>query len=97
MAKIMGDLMINASSYDLIIVAGDFKIGDATVQHQQLLLMAGKGDFKLTPLVGVEVVTHLHDHKNTLARDARIEFINDGMQVSAIDVVNGKIIINAKY
>ncbi len=98
MAKIVNDILINPSTYDLTIGAnGDFVLGDSTLQHQQHLLLGGKGDYKLTPLVGVEIFKHLHDHSNTLARDARIEFINDGMKVNAINNSNGKINVDANY
>jgi hypothetical protein len=93
---IVNDVLIS-NDYDLLIANGDFVIGESTPQHQQLLLLAGKGDYKLTPLIGVDVFNHLHDHSPTLARDARIEFIKDGMQVQSIKNDNGKIIVDAKY
>jgi hypothetical protein len=92
----MIDVLIN-SGYDMQTANGDFVIGESTPQHQQLLLLAGKGDYKLTPLIGVDVFNHLHDHSPTLARDARIEFINDGMKVNRIKNDNGQIIVDAKY
>jgi hypothetical protein len=97
MANSVTDILIDATTYDLQIVAGDFKVGDSNTQHQQLILLAAKGDFKLSPLLGVDVFKHLHDHSNTLARDARVEFIKDGMQVRAINNVNGKITVDANY
>lgn len=91
------DILIDSNNYDLQIVAGDFKVGDSTTQHQQLILVAAKGDFKLSPLVGVDAFKHLHDHSNTLARDARVEFIKDGMQVRAINNLKGNITVDANY
>lgn len=91
------DILIDSTTYDLQIVAGDFKVGDSTTQHQQLILVAAKGDFKLSPLVGVDAFKHLHDHSNTLARDARVEFIKDGMQVRAINNLKGNITVDANY
>jgi hypothetical protein len=98
MAKVVNDILINPSTYDLVIGAnGDFKLGDGTVQHQQHILLAGKGDYKLTPLVGVNIFNHLHDHSLTLARDARIAFIADGMKVNSIKTINNKLEFNATY
>ncbi len=97
MANKVTDILIDATTYDLQIAAGDFKVDDSTTQHQQLILLAAKGDFKLNPLVGVDVFKHLHDRSDTLARDARVEFIKDGMQVKAINNVNGKITVDANY
>jgi hypothetical protein len=95
---IVQDILIDLGTYDLQISAtGDFVVGDSTVQHQQHLLLASKGDYKLTPLVGVDAFKHLHDHSNTLARDARIEFIKDGMQVRSIINKNASIKIDASY
>jgi hypothetical protein len=97
MAIKVTDILIDPITYDLQIVDGDFKVGDSTAQHQQLILLAGKGDFKLHPLEGVDAVKHLHDHSLTLARDTRVEFIKDGMTVKAIKNVNGKITVDANY
>lgn len=91
------DILIDPLTYDLMIVDNDLIVGDSTIQHQQMLLLAGKGDFKLSPLVGVDSFKHLHDHSSTLARDARVEFIKDGMVVRAIKNVNGKITVDANY
>jgi hypothetical protein len=96
-AKEVNDILIDTTNFDLIIVNGDFKIDDSTIQHQQHLLLAGKGDYKLSPLVGVDIFKHLHDHSQTLARDARVEFIKDGMKVRTINNVNGQIIVDASY
>lgn len=91
------DILLDNTTGDLVIVNGDLKIGDSAMQHQQLILLAAKGDFKVRPDMGVNVLNHLHDHTNTLARDTRVEFIKDGMQVTAINSVNGKITIDANY
>jgi hypothetical protein len=95
--KEVNDILLDTATYDLSIVGGDFKIGDSTIQHQHHLLLAGKGDYKLSPLVGVGIYNHLHDHSQTLARDARVEFIKDGMQVRTINNINGQIIVDASY
>lgn len=98
MVKEVIDILIDATSYDLIITAnGDFKVGDGTMQHQQHLLLAGKGDYKLLPMVGVDAFKNLHDSNSTLARDARIEFIKDGMNVRAVNNTNNNLIIDAHY
>lgn len=97
MANSVNDILIDPTTLDLQIVAGDFKVGDSTTQHQQLILLAAKGDFKLSPLLGVDVFKHLHDNSTTLARDTRVEFIKDGMQVHAINNVNGQITVDANY
>lgn len=97
MVKVVQDILINPTSYDLVIANGDFKVGDSTTQHQQHLLLAGKGAYVYSPMVGVDAMKHLHDQSNTLVRDARVEFIKDGMNVRAINNVNGKIIVDAHY
>jgi hypothetical protein len=92
-----GDILIDLTDYDLQIVNGDFKIGDATAQHQECLLLAGKGDYKCEPLIGVDVFKHLNDHSNTLNRDVRIEFVKDGMTVNSVNTLNNKLEIDASY
>lgn len=97
MRREVKDMLIDADSYDLIIANGDLKAGDSTFQHQQHLLMAAKGDYKLTPDIGVDAMSQLHSSSNTLARDARIEFIRDGMTVNKIYAENQNIIFDAYY
>lgn len=95
--KLVTDMLIEVQSFDLQIANGDFKVGDSTFQHQQHLLLAAKGDYKITPDVGVDAMSNLHSQNNTLARDARLEFIKDGMTVNQINTVNNQFIFDANY
>ena len=95
--KIVNDMLIDTQTMDLQIKDGDFVVGDSTFQHQQHLLLAAKGDYKYAPEVGVDAVSQLHSSNTTLARDARVQFIKDGMTVNAINIVNDKLIFDANY
>lgn len=37
----------------LVVVDGDFQIGNATAQHANIILNANKGELRLTPQVGI--------------------------------------------
>jgi hypothetical protein len=53
-----GDILLD-ENFDLAIVDGDFVIGDADEQIQQLILMATQGSFRQSPLTGVGIVNYL--------------------------------------
>jgi len=84
--------------YDLLIENGDLVVGESTHQHQDLLLLADKGEFKQFPTVGVGILRYLETYDtNDLAREIRTEFNRDGMTVSEIKFDGSKIDIKANY
>lgn len=94
----MTDLLLDEDG-DLKIVDGDFVIGESTAQHQNLLLIADKGEFKESPMRGVGVLRYLEDGTpDNLAREIRTEFTIDGMKVNQIKRLNnGNIEVDANY
>jgi len=54
----MNDFILD-DDLDLKIENGDFVIGDAEEQNQQLLLIASQGSFRASPLTGVNVAQYL--------------------------------------
>ena len=90
------DLLLE--DYDLLIENGDFVAGESTRQHQDLLLLADKGEFKQFPTVGVGIYRYLEGfNSNDLAREIRTEFNRDGMTVQSIKFIGSKIDITATY
>jgi len=84
--------------YDLQIKNGDFVVGESTRQHQNLLLLADKGEFKQFPTIGVGILRYLEDYNgDNLAREIRTEFNRDGMTVREIKFTGSKIDITATY
>lgn len=93
------DILLN-DDFDLKISAGDFVTGDATSQHQKLLLLAGKGMFKQTPEAGVGVMDYILDDIGPAELRGEIteQFRNDGMQINKLTVQpDYKLTIDAEY
>ncbi|MDR3286869.1 MAG: hypothetical protein LBT27_05460 [Prevotellaceae bacterium] len=79
------------------IISG-FVIGDVTLQNQQCLLLAEKGEIKEYPLLGVGIKNYLDDDGvENLTRAIRTEFVKDGIKVNKISFENSNIKIDAKY
>jgi hypothetical protein len=93
----MKDIKIN-SSLDVSFENGDFVVGDSTEQHQQLLLVTNKGDWKEDPTIAVGVQRFLKDEDNSgLLTEIKKEFERDGMRVNKIELSSDSIIIDAPY
>lgn len=92
------DILLN-SLFDLAIKAGDFDLGESTYQHQQLLILSDKGEWKENPKRGVGTKRFLESERpDNLAREIRQEFIADGMEVDKIRIgENLQISVEANY
>lgn len=94
----MTDFLLD-DNLDLLIADGDFVIGESTAQHQKLLILADKGEFKDVPMRGVGARRYLEDHTpENLAREIRQEFAADGMTVNKIQIASDLTIqLDANY
>lgn len=94
----MQDILLDDSN-DLIIENGDFTIGDATLQHQNHILIAQKGEYKLTPEVGAGVLDEVNnENPRELLSEIRRQFEYDGMKVNSLKIAaNGNLLIDALY
>lgn len=99
----MTDILLD-ETFDLIIEKeatdkGDFLIKESTKQHQALILMANKGEFKQNPLVGVGVSLYLEDDRlGAMKSELQQQLYLDGMTVDELRIFNdGRIFINAGY
>lgn len=80
------DILLD-ENLDLLIIDGDFVIGESTSQHQKLLILSDKCEFKEVPMRGVGALRYLEDQTpDNLAREIRQEFSVDGMNVSKIKI-----------
>lgn len=93
----MTDFLLD-ESFDLKFENGDLVIGESTQQHQQLLLLAGKGEFREFPTRGVGIMGWLlDDQAGNLNGAIKREFEADGMTVESVNTRNGQINIEAAY
>ena len=94
----MQDILLNDTG-DITVVNGDLKIGDATLQHQNLILKAQKGEFKEWPELGVGILTELlNENPRELLQQIRKNFEYDGMKVTTLKFANnGNVLIDAAY
>lgn len=96
----MQDFLLD-EDYDLMLdtLTGDFVMGESTGQHQALLLLCNKGDFKENPTSCIGIAGFLKDEdvKGLLA-ETKAQFEKDGMTVNSIAVdAAGNLEINAPY
>jgi len=98
MAKQMIDMGLDDDE-DLKITAGDFSAEESTAQHQQQLLLNGKGDFKENPTLCVNAFSYLDDENfQGLIRAVNIEYNRDGMEIRKVSLLpNGTISSDAVY
>lgn len=85
---------------DLKFADGDLAIGEATVQSQNLLLLAEKGTFVGTPNVGVGVQQWLNNETTSdeLKHAIQNEMESDGMTVQTLEVKDiSQITLDATY
>lgn len=93
----MTDILLD-DDFDLKIVNGDFATGEATTQHQQILLLANKGEIRQFPAFGIGIMEWLlDDQSGNLNGAIKREFEADGMKVESVNVRNGKINVKANY
>lgn len=93
----MRDLLLDTDN-DLNITEDDLVMGESTVQHQQLLLVCAKGEFKESPTATVGVINYSEaENTNDLLGEIRKCFTGDGMAVNNLSIDNGKILIDASY
>lgn len=77
----MNDISLTAGE-DLLIASSDFTIVESTSQHQQELLLTGKGDWKENPLAGVGIDEYFDDEgAQNIIRAIAQQFMADGMEV----------------
>ena len=92
------DILCDRETGDIACQNGDFAIGDATIQHQGDLLSAAEGEYKQSPTVGVGIQEFLNDEGPAMMlRKIREQFVNDGMTVSELALLESGLTIKANY
>lgn len=94
----MTDILLDKDG-DILIENGDFVIGDATNQNQELILIAHKGEFKESPELGVGISNALlSENLQAITNSIRRNFEYDGMKVKKLEInPNGSLTVDANY
>ena len=95
----VNDILMD-EQFNPVIKNGDFFWNESTSQHQKLLIVANKGQFRESPTVGVGINNFLLDDGTTeeLKQEIILQFELDGMQINDLlikDVSNVQ--IDAEY
>lgn len=91
------DILLD-DNLDIAVEHGDFAVGESTGQHQTLLLLTNKGEWKQSPERGVGAVNFIETaNPAELAREIRSDFSADGMYVSDVTVKGTKLDVEAAY
>ena len=95
----MYDIEQDSTTGDLVMVAGDIRHVESTRQHQNDILLARKGEYRLNPTGTVGIADYLEDETpEDLQREIRVQLGRDGQKVNKIMLTgNGAITISAGY
>lgn len=96
----MNDISVNETTFDLDIANGDFVEIESTEQSLQFMLLATKGDFRESPLFGVDVANFLLSKNNTVAtlrREIQVQSELDNLNLVSVEIDLPKIQINGNY
>lgn len=94
----MTDILLQENG-DAMVDAGDFIIGNSSVQNQSVILVANPGEFKQSPKVGVGIGNLLlGDNLLEYRHKIRQQFTADGMTVKKLELYNiDDFVIDAEY
>lgn len=92
------DLLLD-SDFDLLIQDGDLVAGDATRQHQALLLLTEKGENREFPTRGVGLQSWMNDDVSfqDVKREIKREFERDGMKVEQVSASGSGLQVEGRY
>lgn len=92
------DILLD-ENYNLLERDGDFVTGDSLIQRQALLLAAGEGEWKQSPVTGVGIEMFLLDESELEAfRKIRQQFKSDGLLVTKLKkTADGNLTIQAQH
>jgi hypothetical protein len=95
-----GDLLLETTRDTLGLIPDGIVFGDATAQHQAIVLQTGKGSFKDFPTLGVGIIDMVNDDDPTgWRREIALQLDAVGMKVKtvSIDTATQKLTIDAGY
>ncbi|CAN5437071.1 hypothetical protein BH09BAC1_BH09BAC1_05020 [soil metagenome] len=86
------DILLDSDG-DLLIREGDFVVGPSDDQHVLDILMSAPGDWRQSPLVGVNIITFLNapmdgTQRNALRQKIALQLQLDGIRISEMDLMD---------
>jgi len=92
------DILLS-DSYDLLAQDGDLVAGNCLIQQQAMLLAAGEGEWKQSPVVGVGLDAYLLDESEAAAfRKIRGQFKSDGLLITILKKqTDGNLLIQSQH
>jgi len=91
----MNDIMTNID-FNPLIVDGDYVIGDSEQQNQHHLIVASKGEYKLSPEIGADILNMLsNDSPKESLIEIKKQLEYDGHKVKNLQYTNGQLVIDA--
>jgi len=94
----MKDFLLDTVTGDLAFENGDLKAGNSDKQHQRLLLVCDKGNYKEFPATGVGAFNYLESEDAAdFLREVRTQFKADGMTINKLAFEDGKLKVDANY
>jgi hypothetical protein len=99
MAKQMIDYGVDGNNDLKIGAGGDFVRVESTAQHQEQLILCGKGDYKQNPTICVDAFGYIDGEDfNDFIGEVSAQFQQDGMDVKQVALQpNGVIEADAYY
>ena len=97
---VTGDLAANTARDEFGLITDGLVYGEATAQHQAVVLMACKGEFKEYPTLGVGVINMVNDDDLTgWNREIRLQLEAIDMAVKNVDynMTTKKLTVDADY
>lgn len=83
----VNDILLDRDTLEMAYADGDMVVGESTAQHQTLIMLAARGDFKESPTLGVGLMNYLYDETpGALLADIRSSLRQDGMTVGAVEL-----------
>lgn len=94
----MEDILLT-EGFELQFENGQLVRGKSTEQHQKLLIITDKGDWRFSPEMGVSARSYLKDDEDNggLLPELKEQFERDGMTVKELKLLSDRIIVNAEY
>lgn len=93
----MRDILF-AEDGDIDFTNGDVRWGESTGQHMRDLIISKKGVYRCAPSIGADIESNLaDDQQDSMTRAIKLALSQDGMKVSLLKYVNGKLNISATY